>query len=335
MKLAVGYYLKILKMSENLIEVRNLKKYFYPSGWLMSLSSPTVVKAVDGVSFDIKRSKTFGIVGESGCGKTTLANMILGLQNPTEGDILYKGEKIRTIMKGKPNYIRRSVQAVFQDPYSSLNPWMRVGSIISEPLVVHKACTRDEIKTRVVDLLEAVGLPADCTTKYPNEFSGGQRQRIAIARAIALNPELVVLDEPVARLDLSMRSQIINLLIELQRENGLTYLQIGHDLPLVAYVSDFVGVMYLGKFVEICQGKDLVEWSLHPYTRTLISAIPIPDPSRRTDVELVKGEPANPINLPAGCRFHPRCPRADKICVELDPVFRELDKGHFIACHHV
>lgn len=322
-------------MSEPLVELVGLKKYFPQTRGLLPSRSRAVVKAVDGITFCISRSATFGLVGESGCGKTTLANLILYLEKPTEGIVRVQGRDLSTLSARELRQMRRAMQAVSQDPFASLNSWMRVGALIAEPLVVHRTASRSNFLERVASLLEAVGLTPSHASRFPHELSGGERQRVAIARALALEPEFIVLDEPVARLDVSIRSQIMNLLVELQQRLGLTYLIIGHDLPFVTFMSMTVGVMYLGKMIEICPAEGFENAALHPYSRALLQAIPVPDPRIRFSGHTIKGSPGNPLSLPTGCRFHPRCSLADTLCINVEPELRAVAPAHKIACHHV
>jgi oligopeptide/dipeptide ABC transporter ATP-binding protein len=319
-------------MGEVLLEVENLVKHFAgPRPLLGRRSAP--VRAVDGVSFSIEEGATFALVGESGCGKTTVAKMILLLEQPTEGSIRFRGQDVR-LNKGRALHeYKRSVQAVFQDPYSSLNPRMRVTDIIGEPLQVHESLGGRALRMRVAELLDDVGLSPVAANFYPHQFSGGQRQRIAIARALALRPKLIVLDEPVSGLDVSIRAQIINLLGDLQRSLGLSYLLISHDLAIVEHMSHVVGVMYLGKIVETAREESLNTNPLHPYTKALLAAVPHPDPDIPMGT-IISGEVASPSNPPSGCHFHPRCPVAmmDR-CPHEAPQMREVDPNHFVSCH--
>lgn len=314
-------------MSEPLIEIKNLKKYFSYNG--------KTLRAVDDISLSIFPQETLGLVGESGCGKTALARALMRVYEPTSGDILFKGESILRY-KGKAiKSLRHDMQYIFQDPYASLNPRMTAGEIIAEPLNIHNVLKPSERQKRVQELLELVGLRPEYTRRFPHEFSGGQRQRIGIARALALNPRLVVCDEPIAALDVSIQAQIVNLLKHLQEEMGLTYLFISHDLAMVKYLSTRVAVMYLGHLMELAPSEDLYEHPLHPYTQGLLSAIPIPDPEieqKRTRI-LLTGEVPSPINPPKGCVFCTRCPLAKKKCFEKRPKLREVSPNHFAACH--
>ena len=315
-----------------LIEVKNLKQYFRVGG---SFFRPVYVKAVDDVSFHIDKGETLGLVGESGCGKTTTGRTILRLYEPTGGQIIYDGTDI-TKVDMLP--YRRKMQIVSQAPYGSLDPRMTVGDIVGEAIDIHKlAKDKHERKERIYAMLERVGLNSEHANRYPHEFSGGQRQRIGIARALAVDPEFIVCDEPISALDVSIQAQIINMFEELQEELGLTYLFIAHDLNVVRHISNRIGVMYLGKLVELAESDELTFHSLHPYTKSLISAIPIPDPveSRSKKRIVLEGDVPSPLNPPSGCRFRTRCPYATEICAEQEPEFREVASGHHVACHHV
>jgi oligopeptide transport system ATP-binding protein len=320
-------------MSEILLQVRDLKKYFPVTRGLIRAKEIGAVKAVDEVSFVVPKGATLGLVGESGCGKTTISKCILLVEKLTSGSILFEGKDIARLTKAELKWYRRSVQAVFQDPFSSLNPRMRVKDILGEPLVVHAILSGRLLESRVSELLEIVGLTSDAAKLYPHEFSGGQRQRIAIARALALNPALIILDEPVSALDVSIRAQVTNLLQDLQEKFGLSYLLIAHDLAMVQHVSNTICVMYLGKMVEVTGRKELYRNPLHPYTRALFSAALPSDPDRARDEIVLSGEVPSPLNPPAGCRFHTRCPQAMSRCSEADPQLEETSPGHHVACH--
>ena len=318
--------------ANNLVEVQNLKQYFPVASGLFKKS---YVKAVDDVSFAIKKGETLGLVGESGCGKTTTGRTILRLYEPTGGKIIYDGQDIT-----KVNMLpyRRKMQIVFQDPYASLDPRMKIGDIVGEPLDIHKMYpNKKDRDDKVIKMLETVGLNSEHANRYPHEFSGGQRQRIGIARALAIDPEFIVCDEPVSALDVSIQAQVVNMFEELQDKMGLTYLFIAHDLSVVKHISDRIGVMYLGKLVELADSNTLTFHSLHPYTKSLISAIPIPDPkiSRENKRIVLEGDVPSPLNPPTGCRFRTRCPYATAKCAECDPEFREVETGHFVACHNL
>jgi oligopeptide transport system ATP-binding protein len=315
-----------------LVEVRNLKQYFPVSTGLLKKRH---VKAVDGVSFHIKKGETLGLVGESGCGKTTTGRSILRLYEPTEGSIHYDGADI-TKVQMMP--YRRKMQIVFQDPYASLNPRMTVSDIVGEPIDIHKlAASKAERNEKIMRMLERVGLNSEHANRYPHEFSGGQRQRIGIARALAVDPEFIVCDEPVSALDVSIQAQIVNMFEQLQEEMGLTYLFIAHDLSVVKHISRRIGVMYLGKLVEIAGSYELTAHPAHPYTKSLISAIPIPDPvvSRKKKRIVLEGDVPSPLNPPSGCRFRTRCPYATEICAKEEPILKQVGSEHYAACHHI
>jgi peptide/nickel transport system ATP-binding protein len=320
------------KATENLLEVRNLKTYYPVKGGFFRRTIGSV-KAVDGISFEIKKGETLGLVGESGCGKSTAGRTILRLLQPTGGNILFEGKDI-TFLKGKKlREMRKNFQMVFQDPYASLNPMQMVGDIVSEPIRNYTKKSMKELKGEVMELLMKVGLPSDAYYKYVHEFSGGQRQRIGIARALALKPKLIIADEPVSALDVSVQSQVLNLLKDLQQEFGLTYLFIAHDLSVVKHMSDRIGVMYLGNIVEIADKKSLYIEPLHPYTKALISAIPIPDPLKKKERIVLQGDVPSPINPPSGCPFHTRCPMAISECKQVKPTLKEVKPNHQVACH--
>jgi len=317
--------------SSPLVEVRNLVKHFPITGGVF-LREVAAVKAVDGVSFVIQPGETLGLVGESGCGKSTLGRLILRLEEPTSGDILFQDESILGYDAGKMRHLRKEMQIIFQDPFSSLNPRKNVAHIVGEPLYVHGMTNRREREGRVLELLEVVGLKREHMRRYPHQFSGGQRQRIGVARALALNPKLIICDEAVSALDVSIQAQVINLLEDLQEEFGLTYLFISHALSVVQHISDRVAVMYLGKIVETAESGSLYREPLHPYSQALLSAAPVPDPKRKRERIVLPGDVPSPIRPPPGCRFHTRCLYADKVCREQEPVLREIREGHFAAC---
>jgi oligopeptide/dipeptide ABC transporter ATP-binding protein len=321
--------------SPNLLEVQNLKKHFpVKSGFLQRTVGS--VKAVDDISFFVKKGETLGIVGESGCGKSTVGRTIIRLYEPTDGKILFKGKDISRLSESDlRKTVRKDIQMVFQDPYASLNPRKTLGSIISEPLNTHDLYTYKERNERVSELLETVGLDGSFINRYPHEFSGGQRQRIGIARALALNPELIIADEPVSALDVSIQAQIINLMEDLQEKFGLTYIFISHDLSVIRHTSDRVGVMYLGKMMELTSKDNLFRDPLHPYTQALLSAIPVPFKKGAVKREriMLQGELPSPSNPPKGCVFHTRCPAAFAACKEIVPERQEVKKDHYVACH--
>ena len=321
-------------MSEQtvLLEVRDLKKYFPIKSGILGRTA-NVLRAVDGVSFTIRKGETLGLVGESGCGKTTLGRTLLRLIEPTEGSIHFEGTEITRLPREQMRRLRRQMQMIFQDPYSSLNPRMTAGAMIEEGLIIHRLGSRVERKKRVAELLDVVGLSPKVTGKYPHEFSGGQRQRIGIARALALLPKLIVADEPVSALDVSIQAQILNLLIELQESFSLTYLFISHDLRVVEHVSDRVAVMYLGRIIELAPARLLYGNPSHPYTQALLASVPVPDPTRKSLKASVPGDVPSPVSPPSGCYFHPRCPHCMEVCRREFPALHEVEPGHFVACH--
>jgi len=314
-----------------LLETREVVKHYPVTGGVL-LRQIAAVRAVDGVSLSILSGETLGLVGESGCGKSTLGRLILRLEEPTRGDILFQGQSILGYDPKKMRELRREMQIIFQDPFSSLNPRKSVAHIVGEPLLVHGMTQRREREARVLELLEVVGLKREHMRRYPHQFSGGQRQRIGVARALALNPKLIICDEAVSALDVSIRGQVINLLQDLQEEFGLTYLFISHDLSVVEHISDRVAVMYLGKLVELADSETLYKAPLHPYTQALLSAAPVPDPRRKKKRIVLAGDVPSPIDPPPGCRFHTRCLYAKDVCRQQDPPFREVKENHFAAC---
>ena len=318
-----------------LIDVRDLQMHFPVTKGVIFQSRVGDIKAVDGVSFQIMRGETLGLVGESGSGKTTLGRCILQLLKPTGGEVRFRGQDLMQLSGKQMRPLRRELQVIFQDPYGSLNPRMTVGSIVEEPLIIHKQGSKEEKKRRVAELFEVVGLNPGMMDRYPNEFSGGQRQRIGIARALAVNPTFIVCDEPVSALDVSIQAQVINLLSSLQERFDLTYLFIAHDLSVVRHISDRVAVMYLGKIVEITGRDELYQDPKHPYTRALLSAVPIPDPVVEASREriILTGDVPSPIDPPKGCSFHPRCPFAMDVCREVTPALKATSEGHSVACH--
>lgn len=313
-----------------LIDVRNLKKYFKSKGGF--LKKAELVRAVDDVTFEIEEGETLGLVGESGCGKSTCGKTILRLLNPTEGELYFDGVNLFELSQREMNKMRQQMQIIYQDPYSSLDPRMTVGDTIAEPLEVHKVMKGEEKENRVLELIEKVGLDPEHVNRYPHEFSGGQRQRIGLARALALSPKFIVADEPVSALDVSIQAQIINLMMDLQKDLNLTYLFIAHDLSVVKHISDRIAVMYVGKIVELADKLELFFNALHPYTKALLSAVPVPDPKMRKEPIILEGEISSPINPPSGCRFHPRCPKVMEICKMKEPEFEEIKGKHWVAC---
>ncbi|SCJ91118.1 Glutathione import ATP-binding protein GsiA [uncultured Eubacterium sp.] len=314
-------------MSQPLIELQNLTKYF-------DISKTAKLHAVDGVSLTINQGETLGVVGESGCGKSTLGRTVLKLHEPTDGKIIFDGKDITNYRKGQIHKIRQDMQMIFQDPYSSLNPRMSVQDLIAEPLLINKVCKdKREVFDKVSELMETVGLAERLSSAYPHELDGGRRQRIGVARALALNPKFIVCDEPVSALDVSIQAQILNLLMDLQDERHLTYMFITHDLSVVRHISDQIAVMYLGRCVELCSSKELFKNPLHPYTKALLSAIPVPSIEMRDKkIEVIKGEVTSPVNPKPGCRFAARCPLASDECRGTDIPFEEIEPGHFVSC---
>lgn len=319
--------------NQNLLEVNGLKKYFNINVGMFKSKS---LKAVDNVSFTIKKGETLGLVGESGCGKTTVGRTLLHLYKPTAGEIKFNGELIKS--KNDINEFRKKATMVFQDPYSSLNPRMTVSDIIGEPLDVHKLCSsKAEREEKILELMSHVGLNSEHASRYAHEFSGGQRQRIGIARALAVNPEFIVCDEPVSALDVSIQAQVINMFGELQQQLGLTYLFIAHDLLVVRHISDRIAVMYLGRMVELADAAEIYDHPLHPYSKSLLSAVPVPDPkiARANKRIVLSGDIPSPLNAPSGCPFRTRCQYATEQCAQSMPEFKEVSKGHFVACHRI
>lgn len=321
-------------MSETILKVDSLKKYFDIKGGIFQRTVGHV-KAVDGVSFELKKGETLGLVGESGCGKSTTGRTILRLLEKTDGSVIYKGQDINKLKKNELRKLRTDMQIVFQDPYSSLNPRMTVGESIGEAVIHHGIVRKKDARALILETMKICGLSEYQIDRYPHEFSGGQRQRIGIARALILNPSFIVADEPVSALDVSIQAQIINLLSDLQEKRDLTYLFISHDLGVVEHLSTKVGVMYLGSLVELANKEEIYKNPLHPYTKALFSAIPVPDPTLKRNRIILKGDIPSPSNPPKGCKFNTRCPYATKMCKEENPKYREVDKNHFVACHIV
>ena len=318
--------------TQKIIELKNLKKYFETNRKIGK--TRTYVKAVNDINLDVLEGEILGIVGESGCGKSTVGNLIMGLIEPTEGEVIINNTRWHGLTKKELKGKRRDIQMIFQDPFSSLNPRMKVFDIIAEPLITHNLLKGKALKEEIYKLLEQVGLSRNIANRYPHEFSGGQRQRIGIARAIALKPKVIICDEPVSALDVSIQAQILNLLKDLQEKLGLTFVFIGHGMPAIKFISDRIAVMYLGKVVELAEKENIFNETMHPYTRTLLNSIPILSPDERDNnyVDII-GEIPSPENPPSGCPFHPRCPLAQEKCKEIEPAFEEKIEGHFVACH--
>lgn len=324
-----------VKTDEVLLEVKNLKKYFEINKGFLFNATKDYVQAVDDVSFQIKKGETFGLVGESGCGKSTTGRTLIRLYEPTGGEIIFDGVEIGKLSENELKPYRKKIQMIFQDPYASLNSRMTVGDIIGEPLDIHNIGDSKDRQERIFDLLKRVGLSKDHASRYPHEFSGGQRQRIGIARALAVDPDFIICDEPISALDVSIQAQVVNMLEDLQNEFGLTYLFIAHDLSMVKHISDRIGVMYLGKLVEVADAKLLYDGPEHPYTQALLSAIPIPDPdvTKNSQRIILEGDVPSPINPPSGCRFRTRCQYAMDRCAIEEPLLRDIGEGHRVACH--
>jgi oligopeptide/dipeptide ABC transporter ATP-binding protein len=322
---------KKMKQTAPLLQVKNLKKYFPITSPLGRTTGH--VKAVNNVTFNLQEKETLGLVGESGCGKSTTGRTILRLTEPTDGEALYKGKDIFKLNHKELYQMRREIQMVFQDPHSSLNPKKRIGASVEEPMAIHNIGSKRDRLERAMDLLEKVGLREDQYYRYPHEFSGGQRQRIGLARALAVNPKIIVCDEPVSALDVSIQSQVINLLEEIQENFNLSYLFIAHDLSVVRHIADRIGVMYLGHVVEMAPSEELFAHPLHPYTQALLSAIPIPNPEYKKERIIIKGDVPSPLNLPSGCVFHTRCPHISERCKTEVPIEKEQSPGHYVACH--
>lgn len=312
-------------MAEHLVEVNGLKKHF-------TLGTGSTLKAVDGVSFSIRKGETLGLVGESGCGKSTLGRTLIRIYESTEGEALFQGKNVHQLSRKEAKQFNRDVQMIFQDPHASLNPRMKVGDIIAEGLEIHDL-SRSDRTGRVVELLEQVGLRPEHVKRFPHEFSGGQRQRIGIARALAVDPQFIIADEPISALDVSIQAQVVNLLEDLQEDRGLTYLFIAHDLSMVKHISNRIGVMYLGKLVELAESFELYREPLHPYTQALLSSVPVPDPTAKRERIVLQGDPPSPANLPSGCRFRTRCPHSMSECSAAEPLWKEAAPGRWVACH--
>ena len=319
-------------MTDPILAVRGIKKYFPIYGGLFQRTI-SAVKALDGVDLSIGKVETLGLVGESGCGKTTLGRLAAMLEEPSSGEILFEGKSIVGIRSREKRLLHKRIQMVIQDPFSSLDPRQTAESIVAEPLKVHTPFSKGDRTTRVRELIEVVGLRPEHVTRFPHEFSGGQRQRINLARAIALNPDLVIADEPVSALDVSIQAQVLNLMVDIQEKFSLTYLFISHDLKVIEFISDRIAVMYLGKIMEMATNRDLHRYPLHPYTQALLAASPTPDPRIRQESVILKGDVPSPIDLPSGCRFHPRCPMVRERCQEEEPSFRQTGPDHWLACH--
>ena len=318
-------------MENTILEVKDLKKYFPVAKGTFSKANE-FIKAVDGVNFSIAEGETFGLIGESGCGKTTVGKLVTRLHTADSGQILFNGQDITKLNRKEMLPIYKDMQIIFQDPYGSLNPRMTVETLVSEPMIRNKVAERKNVRDEVVGLLNMVGLSSEDLSKYPHEFSGGQRQRIVVARALSVKPKLLICDEPVSALDVSVQAQVLNLLKDIQEKLNISYLFIAHGMPVVRHISDRVGIMYMGKLVEIADAESVFESAVHPYTKALMSAVPIADPERKKERIVLNGEIPSPINLPSGCRFHTRCLHCTKQCIEKEPELQEIQPGHFVAC---